>query len=183
MAMIRVLIFMACALIVSCEQAKKSDTNENMINADVESINNNQHKTDDNLMRQLLNDRLEKLLMLKLKSIYGDEMENAGLLTQNDNNNNNNNLADEDEDGDDASDEDYYKFLNKKQVAKRFPKWRSGDTRTKVKMLHHDNGQYYHHNNAANVNHKQDSEYSSSLRKIWENNMLERNRMYQNLLG
>lgn len=55
-------------------------------------------------------------------------------------------------------------------LEKRFPKWRSGDTRSRVKQLHQnrDNNQI---------------DYSPMLRKIWENNMLEKNRLYQNLLG
>lgn len=53
---------------------------------------------------------------------------------------------------------------------KRFPKWRSGDTRSRVKQLHHNQDNYL-------------NDYSPMLRKIWENNMLEKNRLYQNLLG
>lgn len=53
---------------------------------------------------------------------------------------------------------------------KRFPKWRSGDTRSRVKQLYQNNDNHL-------------SDYSPMLRKIWENNMLEKNRLYQNLLG
>lgn len=63
-----------------------------------------------------------------------------------------------------------------RQKEKRFPKWRSGETRSRVKMLHQNEYQN------ANLN-QQNGDYSPMLRKIWENNMLEKNRMYQNLLG
>ena len=56
---------------------------------------------------------------------------------------------------------------------KRFPKWRSGETRSKVKLLHQNN-EYQNH---------QSNDYSPVLRKIWENNMLEKNKLYQSLLG
>ena len=62
------------------------------------------------------------------------------------------------------------------KIEKRHPKWRSGETRSRVKLLNHFND--------YNNNHqKQNPEYSPLLRKIWEKNMLEKNRMYQNLYG
>ncbi|RNA35726.1 hypothetical protein BpHYR1_031127 [Brachionus plicatilis] len=51
---------------------------------------------------------------------------------------------------------------------KRFSKWRSGDIRSRVKQLHQQN--YL-------------NDYNPMLRKIWENNMMEKNRLYQNLIG
>lgn len=56
---------------------------------------------------------------------------------------------------------------------KRFPKWRSGETRSKVKLLHQNNEHQNHQGN----------DYSPVLRKIWENNMQEKNKLYQSLLG
>lgn len=78
-------------------------------------------------------------------------------------------------------------------VAKRFPKWRSGDTRSRVRLLHQNDGRHQAINAAAasssssssssHHNSPVSSDYSALLRNRWENNMLEKNRMYQNLLG
>ena len=70
-------------------------------------------------------------------------------------------------------------YLNddERTVEKRHPKWRSGETRSRVKLLHHYNNDY------SNNNAKPNPEYSPLLRKIWEKNMLEKNRMYQNIYG
>ncbi|CAF0709360.1 unnamed protein product [Brachionus calyciflorus] len=69
-------------------------------------------------------------------------------------------------------DDDNDEFVDEERPKeKRFPKWRSGETRSKVKLLHQNN-------QAAENN-----DYSPVLRKIWENNMLEKNKLYQNLLG
>ena len=48
-------------------------------------------------------------------------------------------------------------------VEKRFPKWRSGETRSKVRLLH-DNDK-------------------ENGRKAWEKNLAEKNKLYQTLLG
>lgn len=71
-------------------------------------------------------------------------------------------------------------FEEYKPKEKRFPKWRSGETRSKVKLLHQTHSSPVDYQSSQN-NHQND--YSPLLRKIWENNMLEKNRMYQNLLG
>mgnify|MGYP001810964908 CR=1 FL=1 len=57
-------------------------------------------------------------------------------------------------------------------VAKRFPKWRTGDTKSRVKLL-----------NLDDFSNPRNGEYSNQLRKIWENNMLEKNKMYNSFFG
>ena len=52
---------------------------------------------------------------------------------------------------------------------KRYPRWRTGETRSKVKQLH------------KNIDHYPPND--PLLRKIWEKNMLEKNKLYQTLLG
>lgn len=75
-------------------------------------------------------------------------------------------------------------------IAKRFPKWRSGDTRSRVRLLHQNDARHHHAVAAPSSGSASGSssgssavDYSSLLRNRWENNMLEKNRMYQNLLG
>ena len=59
-----------------------------------------------------------------------------------------------------------------KRVAKRFPKWRTGDTKSRVKLL-----------NLDDFSNPRNGEYSNQLRKIWENNMIEKNKMYNSFFG
>ena len=63
------------------------------------------------------------------------------------------------------------------RLEKRFPKWRSGETRSRVRLLHqnHDFGEFGSSNG--------DSGFNPPLRKIWEKNMREKNKMYESLLG
>lgn len=58
-----------------------------------------------------------------------------------------------------------------KRLQKRYPKWRTGETRSKVKLL------YNHDHVPAH------SAAGSEHRKVWEKNLAEKNKMYQNLLG
>jgi hypothetical protein len=67
--------------------------------------------------------------------------------------------------------EDYYKLMSrlkmnkhKKLLEKRLPKWRIFDRPTKVN---------------SEINYENDPH----LRKFWEKNMSEKNRMYKNILG
>lgn len=100
---------------------------------------------------------------------------------ENDDDDDNNTVGQNDSDDSDNSNRRLY-------VAKRFPKWRSGDTRSRVRLLHQNDARHHHAVAAPSSSSGSSSgssavDYSSLLRNRWENNMLEKNRMYQNLLG
>ena len=63
------------------------------------------------------------------------------------------------------------------RLEKRFSKWQKGETRSRVRLLNqnHDASEF----GSANGN----SNHNPPLRKIWENNMREKNKMYESLLG
>lgn len=57
-------------------------------------------------------------------------------------------------------------------IEKRAPKWRTGESRNRFRLLHNEHTVNSNHNN----NNQADT-------KAWEKNLAEKNRMYQNLLG
>ena len=61
----------------------------------------------------------------------------------------------------------------KRGIEKRFPKWRTGDTRTRMHNLIDLND--------FSSPRAQHGDYSHQLRRLWEKNMVEKNKMYQNL--
>lgn len=70
-------------------------------------------------------------------------------------------------------------LVNRRALEKRFPKWRSGETRSRVKLLHQNHNNDYFNLNNYDHHHQPNND----LRKQWEQNMLEKNKMYQKLLG
>lgn len=91
--------------------------------------------------------------------------------------------GDNENDDDDSDEVEKRGGLDKRgAMVKRFPKWRSGDTRSRVRLLHQQHNSQSDHGDGRARQHNSNDEYSPLLRNKWENNMLERNRMYQNLL-
>lgn len=80
--------------------------------------------------------------------------------------------ADEDEEEMESSDE-APELISKRGIEKRFPKWRTGDTRTRMHNLIDLNDF-----SSPRAHH---GDYSHQLRRLWEKNMVEKNKMYQNL--
>jgi hypothetical protein len=107
-----------------------------------------------------------------------DEIRLQLLANMLNNNNNNNNYKDDDDEFDlnDNSVEDLIESgEDDGRLEKRSRNFRHGETRSRVKLLHQQN--LKHHN-------KLDAgDNSSQLRKAWEKNLYEKDRMYQNLLG
>lgn len=124
-------------------------------------------------------------------------------LSVNDDNDNNvddeeNNNNSDDDEKDEENDARRRAIAIAGRRAKRFPKWRSGDTRSRVRLLYQNNGRHlapssYHispssassssSSSSLSSSPSSSADYSALLRNRWENNMLEKNKMYQNLLG
>lgn len=127
------------------------------------STNNLEKKNYNNLHSKTYEDLINEIRLQLLANMLNSKNQNDN-LNESDLDDNNDDSVDSLE----ASDEEG-------SLQKRSRNFRHGETRSRVKLLHQQN--LNHHNRFDG------SDNSSQLRKAWEKNLYEKDRMYQNLLG
>ena len=150
---------LACVLslaLMSQLSESKTLANDAVVAADKSNLVSNQKEDMHTVSEQQRDEMIEAMLMRKLLRELINQAE-----------------ADAEDDEDDESSDIEVEFVKKRGIEKRFPKWRTGDTRTRMHNLIDLND--------FSSPRAQHGDYSHQLRRLWEKNMVEKNKMYQNL--